>query len=60
MEDDLSYGLNTLGPLCLWQCFIFREYWLTRIYIVTMDLVGFLMVVDSCWRVALDNSSFGC
>ena len=19
--DDLSYGLNTLGPLCLWQCF---------------------------------------
>ena len=18
--DDLSYGLNTLGPLCLWQC----------------------------------------
>ena len=22
MCDDLSYGLNTLGPLCLWQCFI--------------------------------------
>ena len=21
MGDDLSYGLNTLGPLCLWQCF---------------------------------------
>ena len=20
MSDDLSYGLNTLGPLCLWQC----------------------------------------
>ena len=20
--DDLSYGLNTLGPLCLWQCFL--------------------------------------
>ena len=20
MWDDLSYGLNTLGPLCLWQC----------------------------------------
>ena len=20
MGDDLSYGLNTLGPLCLWQC----------------------------------------
>ena len=19
--DDLSYGLNTLGPLCLWQCY---------------------------------------
>ena len=19
-RDDLSYGLNTLGPLCLWQC----------------------------------------
>ena len=23
MGDDLSYGLNTLGPLCLWQCFFF-------------------------------------
>ena len=24
MGDDLSYGLNTLGPLCLWQClFVF-------------------------------------
>ena len=22
MGDDLSYGLNTLGPLCLWQCFV--------------------------------------
>ena len=22
MGDDLSYGLNTLGPLCLWQCLI--------------------------------------
>ena len=21
--DDLSYGLNTLGPLCLWQCLWF-------------------------------------
>ena len=21
MGDDLSYGLNTLGPLCLWKCF---------------------------------------
>ena len=20
MGDDLSYELNTLGPLCLWQC----------------------------------------
>jgi len=24
MGDDLSYGLNTLGPLCLWQCFVIR------------------------------------
>ena len=23
MGDDLSYGLNTLGPLCLWQCLYF-------------------------------------
>ena len=23
MGDDLSYGLNTLGPLCLWQCLDF-------------------------------------
>ena len=23
--DDLSYGLNTLGQLCLWQCLIFRH-----------------------------------
>ena len=22
--DDLSYGLNTLGPLCLWQCYCMR------------------------------------
>ena len=22
-KDFSSYGLNTLGPLCLWQCFIF-------------------------------------
>ena len=22
MGDDLSYGLNTLDPLCLWQCFV--------------------------------------
>ena len=22
MGDDLSYGLNTLGPLCLWQYFV--------------------------------------
>ena len=22
MGDDLSYGLNTLGPLCLWQCLV--------------------------------------
>ena len=22
MGDDFSYGLNTLGPLCLWQCFL--------------------------------------
>ncbi len=23
---DLSYGLNTLGPLCLWQCFMYEKY----------------------------------
>ena len=23
MGDDLSYGLNTLGLLCLWQCLVF-------------------------------------
>ena len=22
MGDDFSYGLNTLGPLCLWQCLL--------------------------------------
>ena len=26
MGDDLSYGLNTLGPLCLWQCFIAGQF----------------------------------
>ena len=26
MGDDLSYGLNTLGPLCLWQCFLLLTY----------------------------------
>ena len=25
--DDLSYELNTLGPLCLWQCFIYNQFW---------------------------------
>ena len=30
--DDLSYGLNTLGPLCLWQCF-----WIFAIYIAWED-----------------------
>ena len=25
MGDDLSYGLNTLGPLCLWQFFICNQ-----------------------------------
>ena len=24
--DDLSYGLNTLGPLCLWQCFSIEQH----------------------------------
>ena len=23
--DDLSYGLDTLGPLCLWQCLILQN-----------------------------------
>ena len=27
MGDDLSYGLNTLGPLCLWQCFYLNIVW---------------------------------
>ena len=22
LKNDLSYKLNTLGPLCLWQCFL--------------------------------------
>ena len=26
-RDDLSYGFNTLGPLCLWQCFILTYTW---------------------------------
>ena len=25
MGDDLGYGLNILGPLCLWQCFIINS-----------------------------------
>ena len=25
MGDDLSYGLNTLGPLCLWHCFCYHS-----------------------------------
>ena len=28
--DDLSYGLNTLGPLCLWQCFLHYSQELER------------------------------
>ena len=26
MCDDLSYGLNTLGPLCLWQCYFDQPF----------------------------------
>ena len=30
--DDLSYGLNTLGPLCLWQCFfLFLTLFVTQV-----------------------------
>ena len=25
-KNDLSYRVNTLGPLCLWQCFIWNLY----------------------------------
>ena len=25
-KDHSSYGLNTLGPLCLWQCFL-KKFW---------------------------------
>ena len=24
-RDNSSYGVNTLGPLCLWQCFVFHS-----------------------------------
>ena len=27
MGDDLSYGLNTLGPLCLWQCYYYYYHY---------------------------------
>ena len=32
MGDDLSYGLNTLGPLCLWQCFLPQGVLTNRIH----------------------------
>ena len=38
MGDDLSYGLNTLGPLCLWQCF--RKI---------IEVLGVLAIVNICF-----------
>ena len=35
MGDDLSNGLNTLGPLCLWQCFMYEKY-----HFVLLPFVG--------------------
>ena len=38
--DDLSYGLNTLGPLCLWQCFSYECSPKPRVLLLLDDRKG--------------------
>ena len=40
MGDDLSYGLNTLGPLCLWQCFSYECSPKPRVLLLLDDRKG--------------------
>ena len=34
MGDDLSYGLYTLGLLCLWQCFMVPNHWSNHVMVM--------------------------
>ena len=42
MGDDSSYGLNTLGSLCLWQCFICCRCYVkaAKVYLITLFLIN--------------------
>ena len=53
-----SYGLNTLGPLCLWHCLASQDalelmlftYWLTHWLMVSIDLTDVTLVSDDTFR----------
>ena len=46
MGDDFSYGLNTLGPLCLWQCLIILLGWSLNGKIRTLPLL-----LNQMWEI---------
>ena len=57
-KNDSSYRVNTLGPLCLWQCLVFQAY------ILKGDIQGRVskkqfLALKSC-RNALQPSSQHC
>ena len=35
--QDMEYGLNTLGPLCLWQCFVMWVTWIALVALTRID-----------------------
>ena len=51
MGDDLSYGLNTLGPLCLWQCL------LEHYQIQTLNMLNVYMVTLIIQSVCVEDCS---
>ena len=40
-KDDSSHRLNTLGPLCLWQCFL-MSYWMDCLLQISIPIPIFL------------------
>ena len=48
--DDLSHGLNTLGPLCLWQCFLLHNLFRVERETAKLSSVLTLTEVDFLWN----------
>ena len=38
-KNDLSYKLNTLGPLCLWQCFLQETNIISNVQMYTTEYI---------------------